>query len=106
MDEREPDLVPNDTDRRAFLRRMVAAGFAVPAVATLESMLAADAEAHGLLGHLLGHGHGHCGTTTPAPTTTAAPSTTIAPTTTPAPTTTAAPATTVPPATTTTISAP
>jgi hypothetical protein len=109
MDEHETDLSPGGSDRRAFLRRMVAAGFALPAVAAVESVFAADAGAekachehpHGH-GPGNGHGHGHEDCTT----TTAAPSTTAAPTTTAAATTTAAPVTTIAPATTTTVSAP
>jgi hypothetical protein len=87
MDKREPDDVHDDTDRRAFLRRMVAAGFVLPAVAAVESVFAADAAAkhrgpHHCHGHGHGHGHGHCTTTTAAPTTTATPTTTVPPATT------------------------
>jgi hypothetical protein len=85
MDQRETDLLPGSRDRRAFLRRMVAAGFALPAIATFESVFAAHAAAdHDKChdhphGHGPGGGHGHedCTTTTPAPTTTTpAPQTT------------------------------
>jgi hypothetical protein len=89
MHDHESELVSDNPDRRAFLRRMVAAGFALPVVATLDSVLAADAAAKDKCkdheqGHGPGGGHGHedCTTTTPAPTTTAAPTTTPAPSTT------------------------
>lgn len=84
-----------DSDRRAFLKRMVAAGFALPAIAAVESVFGSDAAAkpechdhphgHGP-GNGQGHGHEDCTTTTTTPTTT----------------TTAAPTTTVPPPRTTT----
>src|SRR5258708_2218781 len=94
MVNQEGDLVPGDPDPRAFLRRMVAVGLALPVVTTFDSMFGAEEAGkdpchdHGH-GHGHGHGHKHCSTTTRAPTTTAAPSTTTR-----APTTTAAPSST------------
>jgi hypothetical protein len=78
MDDHQPELVPDHPDRRAFLRRMVAAGFALPVIATLDSAFTAEAKSdppdchdhpqgHGPGG---GHGHEDCTTTTPPPTTT------------------------------------
>ncbi len=88
---------PLGGDRRAFLKKMAVAGFAVPAVATfstagIEAAFAQTANASGTTT-----------TTAASPTTTAATTTTAAPTTT---TTTTVPPTTTTTTTTTTLEVP
>jgi hypothetical protein len=74
--------------RRAFIQKMAAAGFVVPAVVTLADQGTALANCKPTTTR---PPHTTCPPkTTPAPTTTAAPTTTPALTTTPAPTTTPA----------------
>ena len=92
----QPETDPLGGDRRAFLKKMAVAGFAVPAVATfstvgIEAAFAQTANASGTT------------TTSASPTTTAASTTTAAPTTT---TTTTVPPTTTTTTTTTTLPIP